>query len=168
MEEVTIDASASWKPVSLKQEVKQEDRNLNVNSCAGGGGGSAPPPKRLKSVESGIDSPMSISNPSPPVNPNFKPPTPGGGGTPNNACTPNSLQGPKTPQCHSGLTTPTSGDPKFAVPSPVGMNSGTVSSQPQLVRQQSVPSIAVSNTQQNACHLNTQGMCVVLLYFLNI
>ena len=144
---MTIDASASWKPVSIKQEVKQEERNLN--SCPS----TAPPPKRLKSVESNIDSPMSISNQSPPVN--FKPPTPGGT---SNSCTPNpSLQGSKTPQCHSGLTTPTSGDPKFAVPSPVGM--APVSSQPQLVRQQSVSSsVPVSNAQQNTCHINnTQG-----------
>ena len=69
----------------------------------------------------------------------------------------NSLQGPKTPQSLSSLTTPTSGESKFAGPSPVGM--APVSSQPQLVRQQSSSStVPVSTTQTNACHIsNTQG-----------
>ena len=141
LEEVTIDSNASWYPVSVKQEVKQED--TEPNACASGG----PPPKRMKSVDSAIASPMSISNPSTPSS--FKPPTPA-------SCNSSvSGQGPKTPQSMTSVST-SSSDPKFAVPSPVNM-AMTPSSQPNLVRLQSVP-IPSSSRSDGPCHLAPQGM----------
>ena len=90
---------------------------------------------------------MSITNPSTPNS--YKPPTPV-----QQSCTSNALQGPKTPQSHPGITG--IGDQKFAVPSP------PVSSQPQLIRQQSLPT--VPNRPDGSCHLAPQGT----LTFLNI
>ena len=123
----------------MKQEIKQEE----IDSCSG-----APPPKRMKSVESNIASPMSMTNPSTPGS--YKPPTPV------QSCTPNPLQGPKTPQSHPSLTATAGGDQKFAVPSPVGLVP-VVTSQPQLVRQQSLPAGPPSNRPDGSCHLAPQG-----------
>jgi len=134
-EEVTIDANATWKPVSIKTEIKHEDNDFN--NCSSG-----PPPKRLKSVDSNIASPMSITNPSTPGS--YKPPTP-------LSC---NSSGPKTPNPVSN-TTLTTYDSKFAVPSPVNMG-GPVSSQPQLIRQQSAP-ITPSNRADGPCHLGPQS-----------
>lgn len=143
LEEVTIDSSASWKPVSAKQEIKHED--AESASCSG-----APPAKRLKSVENGMASPRSITNPSTPGS--YKPPTPA------QSCTPNSMQGPKTPQqCHSTIPVSTSVDPKFAVPSTASM------SQPQLLRQQSLPAGATNNRPDSNCHLAPSGECSTMI-----
>lgn len=140
---MTLDSSASWKPVAIKQEIKQEETESS-GTCSG-----APPPaKRIKSVDSGVASPMSIGNPATPGS--YKPPTPV------QPCTPNSLQGPKTPQqCHSGVSSSTHMDPKFIVPSPVAM------SQPQLVRQQSLPVNGSNNRPENNCHLAPTGKFAV-------
>ena len=125
MEEVTIDSSASWKPVStpIKQEIKSEDDSM---SCSGTPG---PPPKRLRSVDSTIASPMSITNPSTPGS--YKPPTPAA-----RPCTPSSTPGPKTPQpqTNPSIMTSSNNDAKFTAPSPA---MHPASSQPQLLRQQS-------------------------------
>lgn len=140
VEEVTIDSGASWKPVSIKQEVKQED--AETNSCASS---TAPPPKRLKSVDSSIASPMSITNPSTPGS--FKPPTPA------RPCTPSSA--PKTPQNNTITATTTTGDSTFAVPSPMDIHQAV--SQPQLIRQQSLPATGTSRPDPT-CHLTAPGI----------
>ena len=125
MEEVTIDSNGSWKPVSIKQEIKQEEDS----SCSNG-----PPPKRMKSVDSTMSSPMSITNPSTPGS--YKPPTPATCGT----------VGPKTPQNLPMSSTPN--NDKFALPSPLA-------SQPQLLRQQSLT--ATASRTDGSCHLSPPG-----------
>lgn len=148
VEEVTIDSSASWKPVSSKPEIKQEEPEPPTCISA------APPPKRLKSVDSSIASPMSVAtNPSTPG-----PPTPAA------PCTPGSVSGaPRTPQNTSISST----DSTFAAPSPMDIQSNT--SQPQLIRQQSLPPItSPSNRSDTNCHLSPPGAFSIFLHRLNI
>ena len=146
VDEITVDSEASWKPFNPnKQEIKQEDADA-TNSCSGG-----PPPKRLRSVDTSIASPMSVGNPAtpmsvgnPPTPNSYKPPTPA-----NRPCTPSSTPGPKTPQSNTSMSSTTS-DSKFAVPSPMS-SIHPVSSQPQLLRQQSQ---TTSTNQNTPCNLS--------------
>ena len=136
-------------------------------SCSGTPG---PPPKRLRSVDSAICSPMSITNPStpgsykPPTPASYKPPTPASYKPPTPASykpptpsgrpiTPSSTQGPKTPQSsnhnNNVVMSSSNSDTKFAVPSPSML---PVSSQPQLLRQHSQSSTSI-NQQSTPCNL---------------
>lgn len=134
-------------------------------SCSGTPG---PPPKRLRSVDSSICSPMSITNPSTPGS--YKPPTPATYKPPTPAArpiTPSSTPGPKTPQSNNNNNMNTvvmsssssinnSDSSKFAVPSP---SMHPVSSQPQLLRQHSQASTSSVNPQSTPCNLAaSQGM----------
>ena len=131
-------------------------------SCSGTPG---PPPKRLRSVDSSICSPMSITNPSTPGS--YKPPTPATYKPPTPAArpiTPSSTPGPKTPQSNNMNTVVMSSSSslnnndssKFAVPSP---SMHPVSSQPQLLRQHSQASTSSVNPQSTPCNLTaSQGM----------
>jgi hypothetical protein len=160
VDEITVDSEAIWKPFNPnKQEIKQEDADAS-NSCSGG-----PPPKRLRSVDTSIASPMSVGNPAtpmsvgnPPTPNSYKPPTPNAYKPPtpnsykpptpaNRPCTPSSTPGPKTPQSNTSMTS-SSNDSKFAVPSPMS-SMHPVSSQPQLLRQQSQPTSTNQNTPCN-------------------
>ena len=137
VEEVTIDSTGSWKPVSIKSEKSDE-----LDSCSGG-----PPPKRLKSEPgstplSNVASPMSTGNPTTPNA--YKPPTPS---QQSNRMTPNQ-QGPKTPQ--SNLMNKSTPSPASSLPG------SSVSSQPQLVRQQS-SSVSTPAGCADSCHLGVQG-----------